>query len=205
MSTDFRRAGLARATPRRGKQSHSCLWSFLLGGMLGAFGVGLYWTQNPDAMQTPPTALPAKVERPAATPPSFEFPNLLRDTEVDIAPPPPPPPAAPRPEPRIEVEPRTAVETVQPAAVAAPAVPTSTTGRGFLVQVGSFRRAGDAERLKAELALLGITSRVEVATIPSGETYHRVRTGPYADQAAVDKVRGLLKRNGKDAMTIPIK
>lgn len=199
MSKDYRRASLARATPRRGKQGHSCLWSFLLGGMLGAFGVGLYWTQNPDAMQTPPAALPAKAERPAAAPPSFEFPNLLRDTEVDIAPPPPPPPAAPRPEPRTEVE------TVQPAAVAAPAVPTSTTGKGFLVQVGSFRRAGDAERLKAELALLGISSRVEKATIPSGETYHRVRTGPYADQAAVDKVRGLLKRNGKDAMTIPIK
>jgi cell division protein FtsN len=44
-----------------------------------------------------------------------------------------------------------------------------------------------------------------VATIPSGETYHRVRTGPYADQAALDKVRDLLKRNGKDAMTIPVK
>jgi cell division protein FtsN len=199
MSTDYRRASLARATPRRGKQGHSCLWSFLLGGMLGAFGVGLYWTQNPDAMQTLPAAAPVKVERPAAAPPSFEFPNLLRDTEVDIAPPPPPPPAAPRP------EPRPAVETVQPAAVTAPAVPTSTTGKGFLVQVGSFRRASDAERLKAELALLGISSRVEVATIPSGETYHRVRTGPYADQAALDKVRDLLKRNGKDAMTIPIK
>ncbi|WP_296695981.1 SPOR domain-containing protein [Thiocapsa sp. UBA6158] len=199
MSTDYRRASLARATPRRGKQGHSCLWSFLLGGMLGAFGVGLYWTQNPDAMQTLPAAAPVKVERPAAAPPSFEFPNLLRDTEVDIAPPPPPPPAAPRP------EPRPAVETVQPAAVTAPAVPTSTTGKGFLVQVGSFRRASDAERLKAELALLGISSRVEVATIPSGETYHRVRTGPYADQAALDKVRDLLKRNGKDAMTIPVK
>ena len=199
MSKDYRRASLARATPRRGKQGHSCLWSFLLGGMLGAFGVGLYWTQNPDAMQTLPAAAPVKVERPAAAPPSFEFPNLLRDTEVDIAPPPPPPPAAPRP------EPRPAVETVQPAAVTAPAVPTSTTGKGFLVQVGSFRRASDAERLKAELALLGISSRVEVATIPSGETYHRVRTGPYADQAALDKVRDLLKRNGKDAMTIPVK
>jgi cell division protein FtsN len=199
MSKDYRRASLARATPRRGKQGHSCLWSFLLGGMLGAFGVGLYWTQNPDAMQTLPAAAPVKVERPAAAPPSFEFPNLLRDTEVDIAPPPPPPPAAPRP------EPQPAVETVQPAAVTAPAVPTSTTGKGFLVQVGSFRRASDAERLKAELALLGISSRVEVATIPSGETYHRVRTGPYADQAALDKVRDLLKRNGKDAMTIPIK
>jgi cell division protein FtsN len=199
MSTDYRRASLARATPRRGKQGHSCLWSFLLGGMLGAFGVGLYWTQNPDAMQTLPAAAPVKVERPAAAPPSFEFPNLLRDTEVDIAPPPPPPPAAPRP------EPQPAVETVQPAAVTAPAVPTSTTGKGFLVQVGSFRRASDAERLKAELALLGISSRVEVATIPSGETYHRVRTGPYADQAALDKVRDLLKRNGKDAMTIPVK
>lgn len=199
MSKDYRRASLARATPRRGKQGHSCLWSFLLGGMLGAFGVGLYWTQNPDAMQTLPAAAPVKVERPAAAPPSFEFPNLLRDTEVDIAPPPPPPPAAPRP------EPQPAVETVQPAAVTAPAVPTSTTGKGFLVQVGSFRRASDAERLKAELALLGISSRVEVATIPSGETYHRVRTGPYADQAALDKVRDLLKRNGKDAMTIPVK
>ncbi|MFB1509058.1 MAG: SPOR domain-containing protein, partial [Thiocapsa sp. C3-sup] len=112
---------------------------------------------------------------------------------------PPPPPAAPRP------EPQTAVETVRPAAVTAPAVPISTTGKGFLVQVGSFKRASDAERMKAELALLGISSRVEVATIPSGETFHRVRTGPYADQAALDKVRGLLKRNGKDAMTIPIK
>jgi cell division protein FtsN len=197
MSKDYRRASLARATPRRGKQGRSCLWSFLLGGMLGAFGVGLYWTQNPDAMQTPPDASPAKVARPVAAPPSFEFPNLLRDTEVDIAPPPPPPPAAPRPEPPA------AVETVQPAPPLA--VSTSTTGKGFLVQVGSFRRASDAERLKAELALLGISSRVEKATIPSGETYHRVRTGPYGDQAAVDKVRALLKRNGKDAMTIPIK
>ncbi|WP_296809442.1 SPOR domain-containing protein [Thiocapsa sp.] len=198
MSKDYRRASLARATPRRGKQGHSCLWSFLLGGMLGAFGVGLYWTQNPHALQTSPAVSPAKVERPAAAPPSFEFPNLLRDTEVDIAPPPPPPPAAPRPEPPA------AVETVQPAQPT-PAVPTSTTGKGFLVQVGSFRRASDAERLKAELALLGISSRVEKATIPSGETYHRVRTGPYADQAALDKVRAMLKRNGKDAMTIPIK
>jgi cell division protein FtsN len=163
--------------------------------MLGAFGVGLYWTQNPDAMQTTPAVAPAKIERPAAAPPSFEFPNLLRDTEVDIAPPPPPPPAAPRPEP-----PATA-DTVQPT----PAVPTSSNGKGYLVQVGSFRRASDAERLKAELALLGISSRVEKATIPSGETYHRVRTGPYADQAALDKVRALLKRNGKDSMTIPVK
>jgi cell division protein FtsN len=198
MSKDYRRAGLARATPRRGKQGHSCLWSFLLGGMLGAFGVGLYWTQNPNALQAPPAASPAKVERPAAAPPSFEFPNLLRDTEVDIAPPPPPPPAAPRPEPPA------AVDTVQPAPPA-PAVPTSSNGKGFVVQVGSFRRASDADRLKAELALLGISSRVEKATIPSGETYHRVRAGPYADQAALDKVRALLKRNGKDAMTIPLK
>ena len=203
MSREFRRTGLARPTPRRGKQGNSCLWSFLLGGMLGAFGVGLYWTQNPDAMKAPTAVLPAKVERPAPTPPSFEFPNLLRETEVDIGAGPPPPPAAPRPEPRAAVapvEPTTVTPPVTPAAV-----PTSTTGKGFAVQVGSFKRAADAERLKAELALLGISSRVEVATVPGGDTYHRVRTGPYADKAAVEKVRALLKRNGKDAMTIPIK
>lgn len=190
MSRDFRRTGPARPTPRR-KQGQSCLWSFLLGAMLGAFGVGVYWTQNPDALKASTAALPPKVERPTPEPPAFEFPNLLRDTEVDIGLAPPPPPPAPRPEP--------------PPAVAEPAPPPAAAGKGALVQVGSFKRAADAERLKAELALLGITSRVEMAKVSSGETYHRVRTGPYNNQAELEKVRQLLKRNGKEAMTIPIK
>jgi cell division protein FtsN len=199
MTRDYRRAGLTRPVPKR-KQGHSCLWSFLLGGMLGAFGVGLYWTQNPDALvKTPPVPLPQKVERPAPAPPSFEFPNLLRDTEVDIGVGPAPPPPAPRPEPPPAAEP------VEPAPTLMPPEATAADGKGFMVQVGSFKRGADAERLKAELALLGITSRVQVATIPSGETFHRVRAGPYADQRAVDEVRAILKRHGKDSMAVPIR
>ena len=197
MTKDYRRASAPRTTPRR-KQGKSCIWSFVLGGMLGAFAVGLLWIQSSDVPTDTPDALPAKAERPAQAPPSFEFPNLLRDTEVDIRTGPAPPPPAPRPEPQAAAQPS------QPTP-AAPVAPTSTTGKGFVVQVGSFKRGADAERLKAELALLGISSRVEVATVPGGGTYHRVRTGPYADQAAVDKVREVLRRNGKDAMTIPIK
>jgi cell division protein FtsN len=199
MTKDYRRASsVPQSTPRR-KQGNSCVRSFLLGGMLGAFGVGLLWIQSSDAPEATPDGLPAKAERPAQTPPSFEFPNLLRDTEVDIRTGPPPPPPAPRPEPQAAIEP------AESAAAIPPVAPISTTGKGFVVQVGSFKRGADAERLKAELALLGISSRVEVATVPSGETYHRVRTGPYADKAAADKVRDLLKRNGKETMTIPIK
>lgn len=222
MSSAIRRGGVARArpAPTKRKQGSSCVWSFVLGGMLGAFGVGLYWTQNPDALMNAPAVpvpTPPKVERPTPAPPSFEFPNLLRDTEVDIRNPPPPPPSAPRPQPQPAAQ-QPSPETVAPTTATAPAaapspapteqvqtsIPTSTDGKGFLVQVGSFKRGADAERLKAELALLGIPSRVQVATIPSGETYHRVRAGPYPDRGAVDQVRGFLKRHGKDSMTVPV-
>ena len=195
MSKDYRRAGPSRPAPRR-KQGRSCLWSFVLGCMLGAFGVSLYWTQDSSDEAISTAGLPPKAERAAPAPPSFEFENLLRETEVDIGRGPPAPPPAPRPEPPAAAEQLPA----EP-----PSVPTSPNGRGFLVQVGSFRRAADAERLKAELALLGISSRVQTARVASGETYHRVRAGPYADRGAVDKVRNLLKKNGKESMVVPIK
>lgn len=211
MARDYRRDSPTRAVPRA-RQGRFSLWSFLLGAMFGAFGVGYYWTQNPDALLSTPAPLPGKVERPAPAPPNFEFPNILRDTEVNIGTAPAPPSPTARP-----VVPADAQQTAQqgqpetaraqPTQAPKPTPPTAATAgaRSYLVQVGSFKRGADAERLKAELALLGITSRVEVATIASGETFHRVRTGPFADQSEVERVRALLKRNGKDSMTIPIR
>lgn len=195
MTKDYRRGGIARPTPRR-KPGHSCscIWWFLLGVILGAFGVGLYWTQGGGGTATNPEGVPGKVERPTQAPPSFEFPNLLRETEVDISTGPAPPPPAPRPELPAPVE-----------AEAEAASIVTTTGKGFIVQIGSFKRGADAERLKAELALLGVPSRVEVATMANGQTFHRVRAGPYPNKGAAEKVQALLKRNGKDSMTIPVK
>lgn len=47
----------------------------------------------------------------------------------------------------------------------------------YLLQAGSFSKARDAEARKAELALLGVESRIDPVDV-SGQRYHRVILGP---------------------------
>lgn len=202
MARDTRGPGGSRNVPRR-KGPRSCVWSFLVGALLGSFGVGLYWMlEAPNQVPAPVAALP-KTERPAPPQPSFQFPNLLRDTEVEITRGKPLPPPAPRPEPPPPNpppgEPIAAEPAAKPAEAARPATPGS-----YLLQVGSFKRAADAERMKAELALLGISTRVESVTINGGEVYHRVRTGPFQGKQALEEARKTLKRHGKDSMEVKV-
>lgn len=87
-----------------------------------------------------------------------------------------------------------------------PAQPVAPPRSGtYVVQAGSFVTAGDAERRKAELALLGISSSIQSATLPNGKTAYRVRTGSYSSKQAAEQIRAQLKRNGKEGMTIPVK
>lgn len=58
--------------------------------------------------------------------------------------------------------------------------------------------------MKAELAMLGISTRVESVTINTGEVYHRVRTGPFQGKQAMEEARKTLKRHGKDPMAIKV-
>ena len=61
----------------------------------------------------------------------------------------------------------------------------------YVVQAGSFKALGDADRRQAQLALLGIESRIESVTLGDG-TYHRVRIGPIDDVAELNRIRGRL-------------
>ena len=74
----------------------------------------------------------------------------------------------------------------------------------YLLQVGSFRRNEDADRLKAQLALLGFEAKVERARINAKDTRYRVRSGPYRDTQAVDKARQRLVENGFNGIVIRI-
>jgi len=58
----------------------------------------------------------------------------------------------------------------------------------YVLQAGSFSQFDDADRMKANLALLGITSRIQKVTIDD-TTYHRVRVGPIADLSEVNTLR----------------
>ena len=78
--------------------------------------------------------------------------------------------------------------------------PDLAPGR-YWIQAGSFRRFADADRRKAELALLGLTSSVQAVAI-EGQTWHRVRIGPLPDAAQADATRRRLAEAGIGALAV---
>lgn len=167
-------------------------WLWLLTGLLlGGFIVGLVWLRG-ESVQTggdwvgarpenPPQGrpAPARAEPERAAPkPRFDFYNELPNMEVLV------------PDEELDREPA--------AAAAASAAPDAR----YLLQVGSFRRAADADRLKAQLALLGFEARVETARVEGGELRYRVRSGPYQGREAVNRARHRLAENGHQVIAI---
>lgn len=69
---------------------------------------------------------------------------------------------------------------------------------GLQLQAGAFANAGDAEALRARLALVGQMARIETVQA-NGRTLHRVRLGPYADVAARDAAQKALAEAGVTA------
>ena len=92
-------------------------------------------------------------------------------------------------------------------ATAAPA-PTAATSGGndtpYLLQAGAFGASGDAEAVKAKIALLGLNARVESAAI-DGKTVYRVRMGPYGSASELAAAKGKLAAGGLPAMAIKVK
>ena len=58
----------------------------------------------------------------------------------------------------------------------------------YVLQAGSFRAEADAERMRANLALLGIQSRIQRVAIDTDD-YHRVRIGPTSDLESLNGIR----------------
>jgi|GEM_PF-556787 cell division protein FtsN len=91
----------------------------------------------------------------------------------------------------------TSIPTPSPSAAAPP-----TTGaheaspQRWFWQVGAFGSEQEANRVRAELALLGVTSVAEPAKMPDGRTLYRVRVGPYPSQQAAEAARGRLQAAG---------
>ena len=78
--------------------------------------------------------------------------------------------------------------------------PEADTGT-YLLQVGSFRQAGDAEQLKARLALIGIVARIQTVKVNEA-TWNRVRIGPVNGARKADELRNQLAENGIDSLVM---
>lgn len=193
--------------PIRRKTNRPCI-GWLVGGVaLGVVGSNVL---APGGEQSDEAIGPARASQPVLKP-TFTYEKILSETEVDIGKGPPPPPPAPRPQPQsppadIESvtmsEPTPASEPLASTQLPPPTEPSSGT---YVVQVASFSRPADAERLRERLAQLGLSTSIQTATLQNGKTAYRIRTGAYSSKPEAERVRALLKQHGQDGMMIPIK
>ncbi len=71
----------------------------------------------------------------------------------------------------------------------------------YLLQVGSFKSADDADQMKARLALMGFVAKVQVVTVNDAR-WHRVRIGPVKGAAQADDMRRRLHDGGIDSLVM---
>jgi cell division protein FtsN len=179
-----RRGGQAR----RGSQPLPA-WLWLLAGvvlglllsgvvLLRDFGRSDQPRPNPDAAAPLELDPPVAQDDPRERRPRYDFYTILPEQEVVV--------------PREEL----ARQATQPATATEPG-----SVQRMLLQAGSFREARDAEALKARLALLGHVAQVIPVTI-DGNTWHRVRLGPYDNARAIEDVRRQLAANGVESIAL---
>ncbi len=176
-------------TGRRSKrQPNTAPWKWLLAATLaGLFIAFLVFLSKEDRIQKHTNiALPTPAEQKKEpkknikpnkfVEPEFDFYTILPDQEVII--------------PEAEIKTRRREEKFSGA----------KPGR-YVMQVGSFRKRYEADKLKARLALLGIEANIESAKIGAA-IWNRVKIGPYSSLSKIDSIRDRLKQNQIDAVVI---
>jgi cell division protein FtsN len=185
-----------RARTKKKAASADCSVWFFGGTLAGAFIVGLLWltlgldlgdAQVPGMAPSKPGRATTKEDTPK---PTFEFYTILPEMEVVI--------------PDEEL---VAPEPSQPSTGTAPEMPEPATAdaTAYILQMGSFRKYEDADRLKAKLALIGIEAEIQKVSINNRDTFHRVRSGPYFGQRQLNAVRRLAKENNIASLVIKLK
>jgi cell division protein FtsN len=73
----------------------------------------------------------------------------------------------------------------------------------YLLQVGSFSAAADADRTQANLALLGFESHLQRVTVDDN-VFNRVRIGPLADLESAERAQRRLRAAGYDPLLMRV-
>ena len=124
--------------------------------------------------------------------PKYDFYTLLPESEVIVPPDAVPEKTPPTPQtaPVVPVTPAEAakIDTARAQAALsgvtpppAPPVIKAAAVTKFFLQAGSFRKQADAERVRAQIILLGQTATVEAGTVKD-ETWYRVLVGPFTNR-----------------------
>ena len=99
----------------------------------------------------------------------------------------------------MEAEPSTPKPTTSRPAEPKRAAP-SANGRAYVIQAGAFSTPADADRRKAQLALLGVTADVTSVNTSSGKTIYRVQSTRVDSAGRAQELSQRLKSNGIETM-----
>jgi cell division protein FtsN len=159
--------------------------------------------QAATAVQTAaPTRAPTAATSTAATTVSLPKPVDTIAVEPARTAAPPVQVASATPPPATSVTPKPPAVAATQGNVAKPAAAASDNTR-YLLQAGAFQASGQAEEMKAKIAMLGLGARVESAQI-SGKTVYRVRMGPYGTASDLADAKRKLADGGLPGMAIKV-
>lgn len=136
--------------------------------------------------------------------PRFEFYELLSEMEVAV----PDEPVTPRqrasdtPPDELTDDTTEPAETPDPLADPAEESEPGDDGSRYLVQAGSFQSHEDADSMKAHLAMMGVEAEIQSVEVDGGETWHRVRIGPFDDRERVEQLRQRLRSEDVDSILL---
>ena len=78
------------------------------------------------------------------------------------------------------------------------------TRRGtYVLQAGSYKNFADADRIRAQLALQGVESKVQKVSVDN-DTWHRIRVGPISNLDELNRLRTLLRKADVEALVIRV-
>jgi len=73
----------------------------------------------------------------------------------------------------------------------------------YVLQAGSYRNFADADRVRVQLAKLGLDAKVQRVAVDT-DVWHRVRIGPVNDLERLNKMRAQLHAADFDALVIRV-
>jgi cell division protein FtsN len=78
------------------------------------------------------------------------------------------------------------------------------TRRGtYVLQAGSYKNFADADRVRAQLALQGVESKVQKVSVDN-DTWHRIRIGPISSLDELNRLRQILHKADVDVLVIRV-
>lgn len=186
MAKDYKNSPKPKDKPR-GKSGGLPGWGWLIIGILVAVivmkGAPRVWQRvqhhlHPTTEHTAKTTGKSATPAPnASTAPHFDFYKMLPSFQVVI--------------PSQDKETRSADV---PGPVSQPGT--------YILQVGSFQDYAEADKLKANLALLGIESGIQTVKVSNGSTWNRVRIGPIQNLAQLNALRAQLAQHHIEPLVI---